>query len=146
MTTRHVGVPLKRLDGPRLLSGGGKYVDDLALPRMVHVAFVRSPHAHARLTRVDVAVAREMPGVVAALTGQAVVRLCRPYRGVLLHYQGMKTAAMQPLATERVRYVGEPVVASRVPARPGPRARRPRSSMRSTMRSRRWASTSRTSR
>jgi len=54
MTRRYVGSPVKVLDSPRLLTGRGKYVDDLTFPRMVHVAFLRSPHAHARITRLDV--------------------------------------------------------------------------------------------
>src|SRR5438309_159664 len=102
---------MKRPDDPRILTGRGRYVDDVTLPRMVHVAFVRSVHAHARLVRVDVARARRAPGVARVLTGEEARRLCRPYRGVLLHYQGMKTGAMLPLAVERARYVGEPVVA-----------------------------------
>ncbi len=111
MAHRHIGLPLKRLDDPRLLTGRGKYVDDLVLPRMVHVAFVRSPHAHARIARLRLEAARQTPGVVAVMTGEEAARLCKPYRGVLLHYKGMKTGAMLPLATDRVRYVGEPVVA-----------------------------------
>src|SRR5438046_10371932 len=78
---------------------------------MVHVAFVRSAHAHARLIRVGLVDARRAPGVAGLLAGVTVARLCKPYRGVLLHYQGMKTGAMLPLAVERVRYVGEPIVA-----------------------------------
>src|SRR5262245_34473310 len=78
---------------------------------MVHAAFFRSAHAHARLVRVDVERARRAPGVAGVLTGDAVARLCKPYRGVLRHYTGMKTGAMLPLAVERVRYVGEPIVA-----------------------------------
>ena len=78
---------------------------------MVHVAFVRSVHAHARLGRVGVGAARRAPDVVGVLTGAEAARLCKPYRGVLAHYRGMKTGAMQPLAVERVRYVGEPIVA-----------------------------------
>src|SRR6267143_4364229 len=50
----HVGAPIKRPDDPRLLTGRGRYVDDLTLPRMVHVAFVRSPHAHATIAGLDV--------------------------------------------------------------------------------------------
>ena len=106
----HVGASLKRLDDPRLLTGRGRYVDDITLPRMVHVAFVRSPHAHATVERVDVDAARKSPGVVAILTGADTARLCKPYRGILQHYRGMKTGAMLPLAVERVRCVGEPVV------------------------------------
>jgi carbon-monoxide dehydrogenase large subunit len=111
MATRHVGSPKKRLDDPRLLTGRGRYVDDLALPRMAHVAFLRSPHAHARITDLVLDAAREAPGVIAVMSGAEAARLCRPYRGVLLHYRGMKTGAMLPLAVDRVRYVGEPVVA-----------------------------------
>src|SRR6266508_2401467 len=111
MSNRHVGSRQRRLDDPRLLTGRGKYVDDLALPRMVHVAFVRSPHAHARIARLEVEESRKSPGVIAVMTGDEAARLCRPYRGVLLHYKGMKTGAMRPLATDRVRYVGEPVAA-----------------------------------
>jgi carbon-monoxide dehydrogenase large subunit len=107
----HVGAPLKRLDDPRLLTGRGRYVDDITLPRMVHVAFVRSPHAHATIARVDVGAAAKSPGVVGVLTGADAARLCKPYRGILQHYRGMKTGAMLPLAVERVRCVGEPVVA-----------------------------------
>ena len=106
----HVGAPLKRSDDPRLLTGRGRYVDDLTLPRMVHVAFVRSPHAHATVERVDVEAARNRPGVVAVLTGADAARLCKPYRGILQHYRGMKTGPMLPLAVECVRCVGEPVV------------------------------------
>src|SRR5213593_2209060 len=78
---------------------------------MAHMAFARSVHAHAGLTRVDVAAARAAADVIGVLTGGETARLCKPYRGVLLHYRGMKTGAMLPLATDRVRYVGEPVVA-----------------------------------
>ena len=68
MTKRYVGSPVKVLDSPRLLTGRGKYVDDLTFPRMVHVAFLRSPHAHARITRLDVEPARKAAGVVAVMT------------------------------------------------------------------------------
>jgi aerobic carbon-monoxide dehydrogenase large subunit len=106
-----IGARVKRGDDPRLLTGRGRYVDDVTLPRMVHAAFVRSAHAHARLVRIDVERARRAPGVAGVLTGDTVAKLCKPYRGVLLHYKGMKTGAMLPLAVDRVRYVGEPIVA-----------------------------------
>jgi carbon-monoxide dehydrogenase large subunit len=107
----HVGSPLKRPDDPRLLTGRGRYVDDVVLPRMVHAVFVRSPHAHARVVRVGLERALAAPGVVGVLTGADVAKLCKPYRGILKHYTGMKTGAIEPLARERVRCVGEPVVA-----------------------------------
>src|SRR5438552_3560563 len=107
----HVGAPIKRPADPRLLTGRGRYVDDLTLPRMVHIAFVRSPHPHATITTLDVSAAQRAPSVVGVLTGAEAVRLCKPYRGILQHYRGMKTGAMTPLAVERVCCVGEPVVA-----------------------------------
>ena len=106
-----IGARVKRGDDPRLLTGRGRFVDDVTLPRLVHAAFVRSVHAHARLVRVDLDRARRAPGVVGVLSGDAAARLCKPYRGVLLHYKGMKTGAILPLAVDRVRYVGEPIVA-----------------------------------
>src|SRR5262249_32957594 len=107
----YIGARVKRGDDPRLLTGRGRYVDDLTLPRMVHVAFMRSAHAHARLTRVGLDSARRAPGVIGLLTGEDARHLCKPYRGVLLHYKGMKTGAMLPAALGRRRYVGEPTVA-----------------------------------
>ena len=107
----YVGRSVKRADDPRLLTGRGRYVDDLVLPRMAHAAFVRSPHPHARIVRLDVDAARAGADVLAVLTGEDTARLCKPCRGILRHYTGMKTGAMLPLARERVRYVGEPVIA-----------------------------------
>src|SRR5260370_24569975 len=78
---------------------------------MVHVAFVRSPHAHAAIAGIECDAARGGPGVLAVVTGPEAARLCKPYCGVLLHYAGMKTGAMLPLAIDRARYRGEPVVA-----------------------------------
>ena len=79
------GAPVRRREDPRLITGRGRYVSDVELPRMLHVAFVRSTHAHARVTRVGLDAARRAPGVVGVLTGAAAARLCKPYRGVLLH-------------------------------------------------------------
>src|SRR2546429_3995997 len=112
---RHVGSRVKRPDDPRILTGRGRYVDDLALPRMVHVAFVRSVHAHATITALEVSAAQRAPSVVGVLTGAEAARPCKPYRGILQHYPGMKTGAMTPLAAERVRYVGEPLLAAAPP-------------------------------
>src|SRR5881296_2061606 len=107
----YVGVSVKRLDDPRLLTGRGRFVDDITLPRLLHVAIVRSPHAHARIRAIDASAARRAPGVARLLTGEETAKLCAPCRGILQHYRGMKTGAMLALAQDRVRYVGEPVVA-----------------------------------
>ena len=60
-----LGNAVRRLEDPTLLTGDGKYVDDLVEPNMAHVAFVRSPIAHARVSSVDISDAASMPGVVA---------------------------------------------------------------------------------
>ena len=70
-----VGASLKRKEDRRLLTGAGRYVDDIAPPGTAHLALVRSPHAHARLTRIDTACARRLPGVLAVLTVKNVPEL-----------------------------------------------------------------------
>src|SRR5262245_1460598 len=64
------GAPIRRREDPRLITGSGRYVGDLAPPRLLHVAFVRSPHAHARLCGLDTTVAAAQAGVVAVVTGR----------------------------------------------------------------------------
>jgi len=78
---------------------------------MLHVAFVRSPHPHARIVALERTKAMKLPGVVRILTGDEAARLSKPCCGILLHYTGMKAGAMLPLAVGKVRYVGEPVAA-----------------------------------
>jgi len=103
-----IGASLKRKEDRRLLTGSGRFVDDLSLPGMVHLALVRSPHAHARVLRVDAAPALRRPGVLAALTvrdapelGASVPPLIRePEWPVYVH---------PVMAGERVRHVGEAV-------------------------------------
>ena len=74
---RASGTAVRRKEDARLLTGRGRYVSDLVLPRMRHVAFVRSTHAHARLRDVDTRAAARMDGVVAIVTGRddAVARI-----------------------------------------------------------------------
>ena len=103
-----VGAPLKRLEDPRLLVGGGRYVDDIVRPGMVHAVIARSTHAHARIRRIDVSRALSHPGVLACVTAADLGAMPTiPIR------QGAKpshTPYLQPpLAGERVRYVGEPI-------------------------------------
>jgi CO/xanthine dehydrogenase Mo-binding subunit len=68
MTTRYFGAPIKRNEDPRLLRGRALFVDDVALPNMMHVAFLRSAVAHGRIRRIDAAAARRRAGVVAVYT------------------------------------------------------------------------------
>ncbi|MCL6566435.1 MAG: xanthine dehydrogenase family protein molybdopterin-binding subunit [Acidobacteriia bacterium] len=106
--TRYIGRPLKRKEDPRLIQGLAHYVDDLRLPEMHYVAFVRSPHAHARIRSIDTTRAQTAPGVLAVLTGQDLDKAM----GVIpcaAQLPEMKLALRPPLAKERVLFVGEPV-------------------------------------
>jgi 2-furoyl-CoA dehydrogenase large subunit len=103
--TRHVGRPMQRLEDPALLTGRGRYGDDLGVkPGTLHAAVVRSPHAHAELVSIDAAEALKMPGVRAVLTRDDIRPWSRPF------VVGVKSPMEQwALAVDRVRYVGEPV-------------------------------------
>src|SRR5947199_5379921 len=68
MGAKHFGARVARLEDPALLTGRGRFVDDMRLPGALHACFVRSPHAHARIRAIDTAAARTMPGVHAVLT------------------------------------------------------------------------------
>ena len=104
-----IGASLPRANAKRLLAGRGQFVDDIQLPRMLHAAVLRSPHAHARITRLDVAAAVKLPGVVRVITGADIAARCKPYVGVLKHIKGMQSAPQLPLAVEVARWQGEPV-------------------------------------
>jgi carbon-monoxide dehydrogenase large subunit len=105
----YIGRSVPRPNLARLTQGRGTFVSDLQLPRMVHAAFLRSPHAHATILAVDVAAARTMPGVVAVLTGPDLAAYCTPWVGTLTHLTGLKSAPQYPLAIGRVCWQGEPV-------------------------------------
>src|SRR5215208_4442865 len=75
---RYVGAPVRRKEDPRLLRGEGVFVGDLSLPGLLHAAFLRSPHAHARLRRVDLDAARLLPGIVAALAYADIADVAKP--------------------------------------------------------------------
>ena len=73
-----MGVRVKRKEDPRLITGVATYVGDMTLPGMRHVAFVRSPYAHANIRGIDIAAARAHPGVFAVVTGADLAPLCEP--------------------------------------------------------------------
>ena len=100
-----LGKPILRKEDPALLSGRGRYADDLPIPvGTLHAHVVRSPHAHAEIVRIDVTRALAHAGVWAVITGEDVKILSDPFLSVV------KSPIQQwALAVERVRYVGEPV-------------------------------------
>ncbi len=105
----YIGKSVPRPDAARLLVGRGQFVDDQQLPRMVHAAFVRSPHAHARIVSIDGAQAATMQGVVAVYDGSDMADHCEPWVGTLTHMQGLRSPPQYPLALDVVRWQGEPV-------------------------------------
>ena len=107
----YIGRSVPRPNARRLLAGRGRFVDDIKLPRMLHVAFVRSPHAHARIAGIDSATAAAMPGVVRVVEGRELAKVCTPWVGVLSHLEGLKSAPQQALAIDVACWQGEPVVA-----------------------------------
>ncbi|HWO73437.1 MAG TPA: xanthine dehydrogenase family protein molybdopterin-binding subunit, partial [Dehalococcoidia bacterium] len=106
---KFVGEPVRRREDPRLITGKATYVDDVKLPGMLHMAIVRSTHAHARLVNVDVSRARAAPGVVLVLTG-ADVKAASDMMPTA-HQPGMNSATRYALADGTVRFVGEGIAA-----------------------------------
>ena len=107
----YIGRSVPRPNLQRLTQGRAQFVSDLTLPRMVHVAFVRSPHAHARIKRIESAAARQSPGVVAIVTGAELAKVITPWIGVLTHLKGIKSAPQHAIAVERACWQGEAVCA-----------------------------------
>ena len=106
-----IGRRVSRPNARRLVAGRGRYSDDIQLPRMVHVAFSRSPHPHARIESIDKSAATGAEGVVAVLTGAELARLCTPWTGGAAHIPSLRSPEQHAMAVDIVRWQGEPVVA-----------------------------------
>ncbi|CAN5775792.1 molybdopterin-dependent oxidoreductase [soil metagenome] len=104
-----VGKAIKRREDPRLIKGAASFLDDVAIPGMLHAALVRSPHAHARIQGIDTSVAAEMPGVLGVYTGVDFMDL-NPLPAAW-QAGGVETHAVTPrvLAVGEVHQVGDPV-------------------------------------
>jgi len=116
-----IGARVKRKEDPRLITGAGQYTGDISLPGMLHLAFVRSPYAHARIKVIDTTAALAQPGVVAVFTGED---LRGDYKPMPMDSSGEKLDTDEgddntenekeertnyPLSVEVVRFAGEPV-------------------------------------
>ncbi|MCH7580486.1 MAG: xanthine dehydrogenase family protein molybdopterin-binding subunit [Chloroflexi bacterium] len=100
-----VGKPVNRVEDPQLVTGKTEFIDNVTLPGMLHCAILHSPHAHARIKSIDMSRAAALPGVVTTLTGEDAERWTRPMYTTPQGWGGYV------LATDRVRFVGEPVAA-----------------------------------
>jgi len=107
----YIGRAVPRPNLGRLTQGRGQYVSDVTLPRMAHVAFVRSPYAHARIKAIETDAARQQEGVIAVVTGPELAKVITPWVGVLTHLKGIKSAPQHAIAVERACWQGEAVCA-----------------------------------
>lgn len=114
MGVEGIGARVARKEDKRFLTGKGRYTDDMSVPGMKYAVFVRSPHAHAKILKVDASAAKDMPGVIDVLDGKQILAdgignlIC----GWMIHSKDgspMKMGAWRPLAHETVRYVGDAV-------------------------------------
>ena len=106
-----IGRPAPRLAARRLAHGRGRYTDDIVLPRMLHAAFVRSPHAHARILGIDGDEASRQPGVFRVVAGAELAGICEPMISVAAHRPGHKSAPQPPMARGTAFWQGQPVAA-----------------------------------
>ena len=115
--SKYVGASVKRREDPRLITGSSVYVDDLKLAGTVHVAFVRSPYAHARIKGIDGSVALATPGVVAVVTAADLAKVLKgKYSGEtggggptaegggMAEPSSIPVPGVEPLAMKKVRY------------------------------------------
>ncbi len=117
MGAKYFGAAVRRREDPRFLRGEGRFVDDVTLPGLLHAAFLRSPHAHARLARLTTAAARAMPGVAGVFTFADLARWMKPLPQFGAPPPGLaagvkfdvRQAPQYALCRDRARYVGEVV-------------------------------------
>src|SRR5712664_278079 len=107
----YIGQSVPRPNAQRLLQGRGAFVDDLRFPRLAHVAFFRSPYAHARIKKIYFEKASKANGVIAAFDGPTLAEYCKPWVAVLAHLKGIKSPPQHAIAIERACWQGEAVAA-----------------------------------
>jgi carbon-monoxide dehydrogenase large subunit len=108
--SKYVGKRIKRTEDPRLIKGLAHYVDDIGLPDTLHVAFVRSMYAHARITSIDTSEALKVPGVVAVYTGKDIATAVGPVPCAAA-LPDLKVPDYRVLATDKALFVGHPIAA-----------------------------------
>jgi carbon-monoxide dehydrogenase large subunit len=104
-----VGKPIPRLEDARFLQGNGDYVDDIHMDRMLYAAVFRSAWAHGRVRRIHTETAAALPGVIGVFTQADFAGLLRPIRSRIASMPGFEKFLQLPIATGKVRYVGEPM-------------------------------------
>src|SRR6185503_10143166 len=107
----YIGQSVPRPNAARLLQGRGTFTDDMRFPRLAHVAFFRSPYAHARIKKLNFEKAAKSPGVLAVFDGPTVAEYCKPWVAVLAHLKGIKSPPQHAIAIGRACWQGEAVAA-----------------------------------
>src|SRR2546421_7731572 len=110
MADKYVGKRIKRAEDPRLIKGLAHYVDDIGLPGTLHVAFVRSMYAHARIISIDSTDALKVPGVIAVYTGKDIATKIGPVPCAAA-LPDLKVPDYRVLATDKALFVGHPIAA-----------------------------------
>src|SRR5919202_1457561 len=105
---RYVGRPMRRLEDRRYLIGRATYVGDVVVAGLLHAVFVRSPHGHARIERIDTSAAQRAPGVVAVWTAAEANAVTAPLR-MAPPIDGLLPTEMTTLPADKVRFAGDPL-------------------------------------
>src|SRR5262245_27598403 len=111
----YIGAPIPRREDARLLTGRGTFVDDLEMPGVVHAAMVRSPHAHARIVRIDTEAARALPGVLAVVTAAEIADIQKPWPARIpspVPGTTLRHGERHTLPIDKVRHAGEVIAAA----------------------------------
>ena len=104
-----IGKSVARPQAERAVAGRGYYTDDIAAAGMAHAVFLRSPHAHARIGKIDLEAVRSAPGVIAAFSGADLAKICKPWQTRLALVPGHYSAAQPPMAIDESCWQGEAV-------------------------------------
>jgi carbon-monoxide dehydrogenase large subunit len=110
-STGWIGRSTPRREARRFAEGRGRYTDDIDVANVGHVAFLRSPHSHARIRRIDAAAAKQSTGVIAVVTGDDLAAICKPWQTQLAPFPGHSAPPQYPLARGEACWQGEAVVA-----------------------------------
>ncbi len=106
-----IGARVPRPEAQRLVSGNGRYTDDIVVGGVGHIVFLRSPHAHARIVSIDGTGAKASPGIIAVVTANDLAAVCAPWRTKLAMLPSHISPEQFPLARDEVTWQGEAVVA-----------------------------------
>ena len=106
-----IGRSVPRSEVGRLVTGRGRYTDDIAVADLGHVAFLRSPHAHARIESIDVAAAKDAPGVIAVVSADDLAPVCKPWQTRLALIKNHVSPPQSPLASKEACWQGEAIAA-----------------------------------